>query len=293
MGETPLSPPIAFDLSSDRPPLPPLDGKPLIVHVVVNVEAWPYDAPMPRAVLPPPHGMSATPDVPNFSWAEYGLRCGLPRIMRLLGDRALPATAALNAGVIDTYPRVAEAIADAGWEFMGHGLRQRSLHGEEDEAAIIARSLDTLERFTGAPVRGWLGPGLQETFETPRILKAAGVRYVCDWVVDDLPSWLETSEGPLIALPYTLELNDSVLHAVEHQPSAAMHERLVDTLAALEPELAEGVRSVTLALHPHLMGVPHRAIHLARALDALLGRGDAVFVTGSRFADWYADAAVV
>jgi allantoinase len=291
VAEAPHRPPIAFTFSEDRTPLPPLDGKPLIVHVVVNVEVWAFDAPMPRAVLPPPHGTPATPDVPNFSWAEYGLRCGLPRIMRLLRDRGLPASATVNAAVIEEYPRVAEAIADAGWEFMGHGVRQRSLHSEDDEAAVIDQSLETIERFSGRRPTGWLGPGLQETFETPHILKAAGVRYVCDWVVDDLPAWLQTRHGDLIALPYSLELNDSVLHAVEHQPSAALHQRLVDTLEALEPELAHGPRSVTLALHPHLMGAPHRAVHLARALDTLLQRDDAVFVTGSRFADWFAASA--
>jgi peptidoglycan/xylan/chitin deacetylase (PgdA/CDA1 family) len=282
--------PIAFALAGDRPALPPLDGRPLIVHVVVNVELWAFDSPMPRAVIPPPHGTASVPDVPNFAWAEYGLRCGLPRIMRLLGERGLPATAALNAELIDTHPRVAEAMAEAGWELMGHGLRQRSVHTIDDEPAMIAATLERIERFAGAPPRGWLGPGLQETFATPGLLKAAGIEYVCDWVIDDVPVWLDTPNGPLVALPYTVELNDSVVHAVEHQPSDTMHRRLLDTLETLGGELEAGPRTVTLALHPHLMGVPHRAGHLARMLDVLSARDDTVFVTGTRFARWFADA---
>ena len=134
------------------------------------------------------------------------------------------------------------------------------------------------------------GPGLQETFETVHILKESGIDYVLDWVVDDVPAWIDTCHGPLIALPYTLELNDSVLHAVEHQPSAALHDRLVDTLAAFEPELETQPRVVTLALHPHLIGVPHRSVHLARALDVLLARKDTIFVTAERIADWFVTA---
>jgi allantoinase len=110
---------------------------------------------------------------------------------------------------------------------------------------------------------------------------------VLDWVVDDVPAWLETRHGPLIALPYTLELNDSVLHAVEHQPSAALHDRLVDTLAAFETEIEVQPRVITLAIHPHLIGVPHRSVHLARALDLLLARADTTFVTAERIADWF------
>jgi peptidoglycan/xylan/chitin deacetylase (PgdA/CDA1 family) len=283
-------PPVAFALASDRPALPPLDGRPLIVHVVVNVELWAFDAPMPRAVIPPPHGVTAVPDVPNYSWAEYGLRCGLPRILDLLRDRGLPATAALNAELIDTHPRAAEVMAEAGWELMGHGMRQRSVHALDDEPAMIAAALERIERFTGERPRGWLGPGLQETFATPGLLKAAGVEYLCDWVIDDLPVWLDTPSGPLIALPYTVELNDSVVHAVERQPSDTLHRRLLDTLETLGPELERGPRAITLALHPHLMGVPHRAGHLARMLDALTARPDTVFVTGTRFARWFADA---
>ena len=64
--------------AAPAPPLAGLDGRPILVHLVVNVEHWPFDQPMPRTILTPPHGIGNVPDVPNFSWAEYGLRCGLP-----------------------------------------------------------------------------------------------------------------------------------------------------------------------------------------------------------------------
>ena len=67
------NPRIPFVLEGDEPPLPPFKGKRVVVNVAVNVEHWPFDQPMPRAILPPPHGMKAVPDVPNFTWVEYGL----------------------------------------------------------------------------------------------------------------------------------------------------------------------------------------------------------------------------
>src|SRR5262249_43440374 len=150
---------------------------------------------------------------------------------------------------------------------------------EEDERAVIRETSATIRAFAGKAPRGWLGPGLQQTFATAAHLREEGYDYTCDWVLDDLPVWIETPAGNLLAVPYTLELNDSLLHAVERHPSDELFRRLEYTLEAFEPELAGGPRIVTLALHPHLMGVPHRIVHLARCLELLTSRSDVIFMT--------------
>ena len=281
------NPRIPFEMLDERVSPPAPGGKPLIVHVVVNVEHWPFDRPLPRSLLSAPHGVEPVPNVANFSWVEYGLRCGMPRLLHALGARGLTATAAINSSVIDAYPRCAERILEAGWEFMGHGEVQRSLQAEEDEAAVIERSLRRISAFTGRPVRGWLGPGLHETGRTPELLRGHGIEYVCDWVLDDLPCALHTQAGDLIAVPYSLDLNDVVVYLVERQPSEEIDRRVADTLSILEPELESAPRVLTLPLHPHVIGVPHRLRHLLRALDRLAARPDTVFMTGAEILDWY------
>jgi peptidoglycan/xylan/chitin deacetylase (PgdA/CDA1 family) len=284
------NPRIPYQLSTDRPRLAPPGGKPLIVHIVVNVEHWQFDRPMPRKMLPGPHGVDQVPDVPNFAWAEYGMRMGMPRLLKLFAERGLPASCSFNAGVIDAYPACAEAIRDAGWEFIGHGVHQRSIQGESDEGALIDLALAKIEAFAGTRPRGWLGPGLRESFETPDLLKAAGVDFVFDWVLDDLPCWMTTAHGPLIAMPYTLEINDSPIYAVERHASPEIHRRLIDTLHCFEDELRTQPRVLTLGLHPHLIAVPHRFIYLIKMLDALQARSDTVFMTGGAIADWFVEA---
>ena len=152
------NPRIPFLMPRQPPPLAGLDGRPILVHLVVNVEHWPFDQPMPRTILTPPHGIGNVPDVPNFSWAEYGLRCGLPRMIDAIAGRGLPASASLNASVIDAYPAAADALLRAGWEFIGHGIHQRALSqdGGAGQAEAIAAALDRIERFSGARPRGWL-----------------------------------------------------------------------------------------------------------------------------------------
>ncbi len=281
------NPRIPYRMASERASLPAPEGKPLIVHLVVNVEHWRFDHAMPRKIMPAPHGAEQLPDVPNFAWAEYGMRCGMPRILDMLTERGLPASTSINAGVIDAYPSCAEAMRAAGWEFIGHGMHQRSIQDAEDEAGLIGRALDILSSFTGAAVRGWLGPGLRETDETPDLLKAAGIDYVCDWVLDDLPCWMTTKHGPMIAMPYNVEINDSVIYAVEKHSSPEMFQRLRDTLEAFDKELDSSPRVLPIGLHPHLIGVPHRIGYLEKMLDLLAARNDVIFMTGSQIADWY------
>ena len=227
------NPRVPFQMSSERAKLAPLKGKSIIVHIVVNVEYWPFDQPMPRKVLSTPHGVDRIPDIPNYSWAEYGLRCGMPRLIKLFGKNNLSVSVNINAAVIDVYPSLAKAMRDAGWEFICHGMTQRLLHVEKDEAATIRACISKVGDFVKKKPRGWMGPGFAETFDTPDILKAADIEYVLDWTIDDIPCWMTTKHGPLICMPYGTELNDSLIYAVEQQSSAEVLQRFKDTLATL------------------------------------------------------------
>lgn len=284
------NPRIPYELSSSRRNLKGPDGKSLIVHLVINVEHWRFDAPMPRKIITAPHGAEHVPDIPNYSWAEYGMRAGMPRFLKLISERGLKASTSINASVIDAYPTCANAMLEAGWEFIGHGMHQKSMQEESDEAELIELAIEKIEAFTGTKMRGWLSPGLKETVDTPDILKNIGLDYICDWVIDDLPTWMTTRHGPLIAMPYNLEINDSIIYAVEKHSSPEMYQRLTATVKAFEKEMEGTTRILAIGLHPHIMGVPHRINYLERMLDDLMARSDTVFMTGGEIVDWFVQA---
>ena len=281
------NPRIPYQMSIERKRLSPLGGKPIMVHIVINVEYWPFDQAMPRAALPAPHGKSPIPDVGNFAWVEYGMRVGLPRLLRMVSERGLAASTFINAACADTYSSAADAMLEAGLEFVGHGWIQKSLQFEDDEAAVIERSLDRLQQLTGRQPRGWFGPGAGESFATPDLIKAAGLDWLADWFVDDLPCWMQTEHGPLLAMPYTIELNDVPIYVVQQQTTEELLRRLDMTLRVFESEADGNPKVLTLALHPHVMGVAHRADVLAQCFDRLIARDDTIFVTGSEIADWF------
>lgn len=285
------NPRVPFQMSSERQRLEPPGGKPLIVNIVLNIEYWPFDRSMPRGILPAPHGAQiAPPDVPNFAWVEYGLRCGMPRIMAMLAARGLKASAFTNAQCCDVYPSMMNEVIAAGWELVGHGWFQRSLKQSDDEPAEIARCLARLEEAGGKRPRAWLGAGMGETFDTPDHLKANGIEFLHDFVLDDLPFWIRTEHGPMVGLPYTFELNDVPIYAIQHSSSDALLERLKATLAIFERETAENPRVLTFGLHPHIIGVPHIAYYFEKALDILVKRSDVTFMTSSEIGDWFIEA---
>lgn len=263
------NPRVPYQMTSARKRLEPLDGKPLMVHLAMNIEYWPFDRPMPRGIVPPPHGAKAQPpDVPNYSWVEYGMRAGLPRLMRMLSERGLPASAFLNAQVCDVYPALTDAVIDAGWELVGHGWFQQSLKQAEDEGTVIRQSLARLRQADGKQPRAWLGPGLGESFDTPDILKAEGIEFLHDWTLDDLPVWMRTKHGPMVGLPYTFELNDVPVYAIQNGSSDEYFKRVEATLAVFQKEPEHNPRVMTLALHPHIIGVPHIAYWFEQALGS-------------------------
>jgi peptidoglycan/xylan/chitin deacetylase (PgdA/CDA1 family) len=282
------TPRVPFVPSWRRKPLRAPAGGPLIVFPIVNVEHWVFEAPMPRGVLPAPGGVSPPPpDVPNWSWQEYGWRCGLPRLLELFARLAIRPTASANGDVVNAYPEMAAAMHKAGWEFSGHGWVQQTMAKVADERETIRRTQAALEGFTGKLMRGWMGPGLVQTYDTADLLKEAGVEWNCDWPVDDLPFEIETKHGPLLGLPYTFELNDIVIYLIQNHRSDEIYRRLQEGLPLYLEEAKREPRILPISIHPYLMGVPHRFQWCARLFEELKRLPDAVFLTGSEIADWY------
>ncbi len=107
-------------------------------------------------------------------------------------------------------------------------------------------------------------------------------------VDDDVPRWMSTREGPLLSLPYNLEVNDSIIYAVEKHSSNEMYQRLENTLRLFQREAQTRPRVLAIGLHPHLIGVPHRFESLERMLDLLMKTPNVCFMTGETMAAWYA-----
>jgi len=257
------------------------------VWVLPNVEEWDFNAPMARTVLPFPQGVTAIPDVANYGWFEYGLRVGFWRLKEVLDRHGVRATLSLNGSICRSYPEVVEESTKSGWEIMGHGFVQRSLCLESDERSVIRKTIDAIKETTGRAPRGWMGPGLGETFDTPDVLAEEGIEYVADWVNDDLPYRMKVKSGSLYSIPYTLELNDIPMYVVQHHRSPEIFERTRDQFDTLYREGANGARIMAIAVHPYLTGAPHRIKYFNQIFEYIKGHSGVLFMTGGEILDWY------
>ncbi|HWV41498.1 polysaccharide deacetylase family protein [Pseudorhodoplanes sp.] len=271
----------------DRPPLKLPDGARMVVWTIVNLEVWDIGRPMARQVLPAPTGQPMLPDVPNWSWHEYGMRVGVWRFFDLYKRLGIRPTVSINARVCEDYPRVAGEARDLGWEFMGHAYDQGPIHKVEDQRGMIFRSCDIIEKFTGKRPVGWLGPGLTQTLDTPENLVEAGVKYIGDWVYDDEPTVIRTAKGPLVTLPYTVELNDIPMMLVQHHESDHLYKRAVESFDRLYAESAERAKFMAIAIHPYISGQPFRIGPLERIYDYISKFDGVLHWNGEQMLDWY------
>ena len=270
-----------------RPPLRWPGGARVAVWVVPNLDHYHLDGPGPVISS---RGAGHVPDPCNYAWRDYGLRVGIWRQMAMFDRYGVRVTASLNAEVCDHYPVVVEEGLARGWEFIAHGLTSSyALHGlsEPEERDVIGRTLDRIARATGQRPRGWLGPSLEETPRTPDLLAEAGVEWVADWCADDQPFPLRVARGSLLAMPYSIELNDIPLCLRQGHTGRELYAAVRDQFDVLYAEGRESGRAMALSVHPFVTGQPHRAKYLEQALAYVTGHPQVWLATGSEIADAY------
>ena len=260
---------------------------------LVAIEHWAVDEPMPRTIVNPPAGVTnPIPDVPNWTWHEYGNRVGFWRVKEIFDEYGVKATLVINGSVVETYPQIVRAALDSGWDICGHGLIQKALPAVADQRGDIFRTRDIIGDFAGSAPRGWIGPALAETQDTVDFLCEAGFEWVGDWVLDDQPVDLKTKHGPMVALPYTLEHNDLAMILIQGHKSTEYAERALASFAQLRSEAdRQGAKVLCITLHPYIMGVPHRVRHLRAILDAVTNHREVKLWNASELLDWYRTAA--
>ena len=278
---------IAYSPIAGRKKLVLPGGARMVVWCIVNVEEWDILSPMPRTVLTPPAGGAPSPDIPNWAWHEYGNRVGFWRMLKVFDEFKIPGVLAINGCAIEAFPPIVKAAQERNWEFIGHGFTQRNMQKVPDERADIRMTTAAIHHATGKKPRGWLGPGLTETWETPDLLKEDGYDYVADWVLDDQPVWLKTRGKPIVNIPYTQECNDVAMMLIQHHKASEYYDRAMDQFEQIYADAEDSARVMALVVHPYIMGAPHRLKYFRNIFAQIKKKPDVAFMTGEQILDWY------
>jgi peptidoglycan/xylan/chitin deacetylase (PgdA/CDA1 family) len=241
------------------------DGKRLAFYVALNVEQFAFMT--GRGADPTQRGGPQTQR--NFAWRDYGLRVGIWRIFRLLDELRLPATILLNSLVCENFPDIVERIKRRRDDVCAHGRTNAEALGafwEHDEAAIIAEVTETLTRHFGERPSGWMGPGAAESAVTSDLIKEAGYTHNLGWPVDDQPIWMRTRAGPILSVPYPMELNDIGTNVYRDHTGQEFADMVVEQFDELVEQSSEQPLVMSVSLHTFITGQPFRLRPVRRAL---------------------------
>jgi len=223
----------------------------------------------------------------NYAWRDYGNRIGVWRLLELFDELKLPAAHNTNTLVYDYAPQVMAAIRKRGDEVVAHGrTNAENLRGlwQPDEERLIREVTETIERHEGSRPAGWMGAGAYETGSTLDLLKEAGYRYVMDWPMDDQPVWLKTRAGPLLSVPYPIELNDSQVVIHRKQDASDFCDMIVDQFDEMIGQCERHPLVMNVSVHTYVFGQPFRLRRLRAALRHCLDhtKNDRVWWTRPR-----------
>lgn len=274
----------------DRKPVAWPENRSVAVWVCVSLEWFPI-TPEDKPFRAPGHMQTSYPDYRHYTAREYGTRVGLYRLLDAFKKAGVRVSVATNGAIADRYPQIIADIVAEGHEIVAHSTDMNGTIASglpiEDERALIAQSIASLEKATGRRPAGWLSIARSQSWNTPELLVQAGLKYSCDWANDELP-WRFTNG--LINLPLNHELSDRQILTVQQQSADSYTQQMVDAFDWLANEAqANGGRVLPLHITPYIMGLPYRISAFEALLGRLTERPEAWFATGEEIvASWEA-----
>lgn len=284
--------PFPYTPVTKRPEFKWPDGKRLALWVIPNIEIFALDERMPAG---PGGSGGLIPDVHTWSIREYGCRIGVFRHMEVLAKHNIRATVALNSEICLYCPEIIEEGNKLGWEWMGHNqsnTRRLNVIPAEDEQEVVKATFDQIEAGTGTRPKGWLGSGLQETWNTLDILVENGATYVADWACDDQPFLMDIDGRRLVSIPYSTEINDKPAFETFLRTADEFGDMIRRQFDVLYRESVDSARVMAISLHPYITGRPHRIDALDDALAYICRHEDVWLATGSEIVDAFLESGV-
>ncbi len=270
------------------------DYLPIIDRPVIK---WPNNARVAFWVGPniewyeyTPLSRPTQPDIPSYSYRDYGNRIGFWRMLELLDKHNIRCCVCLNGAMLDHCPEIRDAMVARNWDYMAHGFyntRPITAYSIEEERAYWTDIIATVKKHTGKQIKGRLGAGGGNTVNTPDLMAEFGLLYHTDWMMDDQPVPLKVKNGAkFIHVPYSFQLNDASLNG-QHREAAYFCQMIKDQFDVLYEEGAESGKVMCVALHPYLTFKPHRAKYLDDALRYIKSHDKVWYTTADDIAEYY------
>jgi len=260
--------------------------KPIAVVFNVCLEAWsdgkapgisPMGNPLPAGAL----------DTMAISWASYGHKRGIYRILDALKRHGAKASVMTNAIIAERAPDAVKAVADGGHEVFSHSYAMDvipALLSLEEQKKNIMRCTALLERASGKRVRGWLSPRGTSGPDLPPLLAEAEYKWYGDVFDDDLPYVQDFGENRIVAIPLSTDVNDMPFMKYGNPPRSMLDSFEENLVIAREDKEAPALIDVTV--HAHIFGRPRGAHYFEKIVARATSAPDVWVATRLEIADF-------
>jgi hypothetical protein len=255
--------------------------------VVFNVclEAWsdgkapgisPMGNPLPAGAL----------DTMAISWASYGVKRGIYRLLDVLAAHGAKASVMTSAIIAERSPEAVRAVANAGHEVLSHSYTMDvipALLSLQENAENVARCTALLRDASGKPVVGWLSPRGTSGPDLPRLLAEAGYIWYGDVFDDDLPYVQNVGGSKIVAIPLATDVNDMPFMKYGNPPKL-MQESFEENLSIARR--SDGPAMIDVTVHAHIFGRPRGAHYFSEIVGWAAAASDIWIATRQQIADF-------
>ena len=257
------------------------------IAVVFNVclEAWsdgkapgisPMGNPLPPGVL----------DTMAISWAEYGVKTGIYRLLDAFKRHGAKTSVMVNAVIAERAPEAVKAIAEGGHEVLSHSYAMDvipALLSDEEEHQNIKRCTELLEKVSGQRIQGWLSPRGTSKKTTPKLLAEAGYRWYGDVFDADLPYVLSFDNKKIVAIPLSYDVNDMPSMKYGNVPKMMLDafNEVIDIARERDDEL----RIIDVTIHAHIFGHHRGAYYFEKIIEKAVTSPDIWVGTRAQIAE--------
>lgn len=252
------------------------DNRRLAVHFSLNVEHFSFGEGLGNDY----GGPHPQPNVRSFAWRDYGNRVGAWRLLELAEEFKLKYALLVNTALYDYCPDLVRAFSQRGDEIVAHGRTNAERQADmtfEQESRCIAEATQMIAKHEGRPPSGWLAPYISQTHDSLDLLKENGYRYMMDWPLDDQPVWFRTKHGPILSIPYSHDLNDSIECVTRRTSSADFCQNLIDQFDEMLHESKRRPLVMSIVLHSFVLGQPYRLRQFRRVVEHIMRHRDEIW----------------
>ncbi|WP_342641164.1 polysaccharide deacetylase family protein [Rhodoligotrophos ferricapiens] len=221
--------------------------------------------------------------VVTSSALRYGPQRAIPRLVEIWRHFNIKQTVFVPGWCVETYPEAIELLVREGHEIGHHGwLHEKpNLLSRDQEAEILIRGIEVIEKATGKRPLGYRAPSYAFSEHTLELLIGEGFTYDASLLGDEVPYILQGAAGDLVELPSDMALDDwpqyVSMKEFGYQMPVQSPERAFDVFRA-EFDAAFDHGGLWISVwHPFVSGRLARAAEMVKLIDYMQSRGDVWF----------------